>query len=422
MAYVEMAIAAARKVQPADVLALSDVKFVKACLVADGQAPTVRTILEPETGAFQIYGRNPGGDSGWAMHARGTIRARSEKRPVMIETLDEIRERCPIEVAHDDCYSQIREAGLDLVRRFAVSLDCGAARGSAWPESKFLPRSPMKKRQGPYTRPRWTLAFTSWGRWACKPRPGARAIGAFLFVEIGELLVYAWSGQPLWSRVWLSERGRDQMVVDCQVFEETGAVVWEARGLRCQAIGFGGRDAERSHDDLVYQSRWQVQPLPHRHLQRHDHADLVGAEPLGQAVRARPESYGRWAISIGVTKSSSPTSISSACSTRSRHSYSSVATGRSAGNSRSMRSPRNCGGSPAAANPGALPPLAVPGADTDPRRRRMAGCTAGRSRDPRNCGAPCCFGTRPSTRTWICCASAEDRWLRFFAARLTRFS
>ena len=80
MAYVEMAIAAARKVQPADVLALSDVKFVKACLVADGQAPTVRTILEPETGAFQIYGRNPGGDSGWAMHARGTIRAAIGKK------------------------------------------------------------------------------------------------------------------------------------------------------------------------------------------------------------------------------------------------------------------------------------------------------------------------------------------------------
>ena len=42
MAYVEMAFAAARRVQPAEVLALSEVKFVKALLIADGQAPTVR--------------------------------------------------------------------------------------------------------------------------------------------------------------------------------------------------------------------------------------------------------------------------------------------------------------------------------------------------------------------------------------------
>ena len=212
---------------------------------------------------------------------------RSEKRPVMIETLDEIRERCPIEVAHDDCYSQIREAGLDFGPAFRGVTRLWRGEGECLARIEIPAAIANEKTAGPLHPASMDACFHFLGTMGLQATAGGPGdSGAFLFVEIGELQVYAWSGQPLWSRVWLTERGRDQIVVNCQVFEETGAVVWEARGLRCQAIGFGGRDAERSHDDLVYQSRWQVQPLPHRHLQRHDCADLVGAELLGQAVQS----------------------------------------------------------------------------------------------------------------------------------------
>ena len=206
----------------------------------------------------------------------------------MSESLDEIRQRCPIEIAQDDCYSQIREAGLDYGPAFRGVSRLWRGEEECLAKIEIPAAIAGDKMAGPLHPAAMDACFHFLGTMGFRQaKSGSQnGQGAFLFVEIAELQAYTWTGQPLWSRVWLTERGRDQTVVNCQVFEETGALVWEGRGLRCQAIGFGDRDSEKAGDGLVYQSRWQVQPLPHRRLERNDRADLVGVELLGREVQS----------------------------------------------------------------------------------------------------------------------------------------
>jgi acyl transferase domain-containing protein/NADPH:quinone reductase-like Zn-dependent oxidoreductase/SAM-dependent methyltransferase/NADP-dependent 3-hydroxy acid dehydrogenase YdfG len=288
VAYVEMAFAAARLVEPAESMVVTDVKFVAPCILSDGHAPKLRTIIDAEQRTFQIFGRQLGGSSAWTLHAHGSVRARPGKRTDMAEVLAAAHTRCAAALSPDDCYARLREVGLDYgpafrgVQRLWLGDDECLARievpSALRDQDTAAPLHPATM----------DACFHFLGTLVVREnaRAGAPEQGAFLFAGIDELQVYHWSGGALWSRVWLAERTRKEIAVHCQVFEEGAGLVWEARGLRCQNVAIGQRGDDKRFADWVYQSRWHVQNTQHRHARRSDSADLPGLAALKRMVSA----------------------------------------------------------------------------------------------------------------------------------------
>ncbi len=254
--YLEMALAAAGKIQLTAAHVLEEVKFLKAFFLAEGQSAGVQTVFHAEEGTFHIYGRHPGASS-WTLHAQGRVRSRPSASPAPPLNLSEIWDRCPVEAAKDDCYRQFHERGLDygpsfqgidqlwrgngecLARIEVPELVKGlSAAGSLHPATVDAGIQVMLGTMS--TPANWSVAGSGQE--------------VYLPVEIAEVRVHGWSGEPLWSHARLVEKGRAHMVADVQVFEESGRLVWEARGLRCQAIRLQGDSAG---DDLLYESRWE---------------------------------------------------------------------------------------------------------------------------------------------------------------------
>ena len=67
--------------------------------------------------------------------------------------------------------------------------------------------------------------------------------GSIKSLTPGEVRDHGARGDTLWSHGRLLEQDADAIVAEVRVFEETGRLVWEALGLRCQAV------AKKAHEE-----------------------------------------------------------------------------------------------------------------------------------------------------------------------------
>lgn len=280
--YVELALAAAAALRPEATHVLEDVHFPETCLLSENQATVLQTTLHLEDGSFSIHGRRPGtpGTSGqWTLHARGTLRSRSRTRPPTPVQLADIWDRCPVEVPRADCYRRFHEQGLDYGLSFQ-GID------QLWRgEDECLARIDIREgvRGLPSTAPLHPATMD-----ACLHvvLGAAKAMGGdslYLPVQIAEVRVHGCSGDTLWSHGRIVEKGRGYLVADVRVFEESGQVVWEALGLRCQLVG-SGHDRTNPGDDLLYESKWELRPLADLPTPRAD-ADLPSPAQLTESLQ-----------------------------------------------------------------------------------------------------------------------------------------
>jgi NADPH:quinone reductase-like Zn-dependent oxidoreductase/SAM-dependent methyltransferase/acyl carrier protein len=83
--------------------------------------------------------------------------------------------------------------------------------------------------------------------------------GVYLPVEIEEVRVYGRPGGRLWSHARIVDFNRQGLTAGVRAYDESGRLILDIRGLRCQYVGVDGGQAE-SLDDLLYEFQWQIQP------------------------------------------------------------------------------------------------------------------------------------------------------------------
>lgn len=241
MGYLELGHAAGRTLHPEASLALHDVRFSRACLISENQPPTLQTIVQAESGEFTVHGRRSA-KAGWTLHARGFVRPDLEDQSTDSVKLTEIWDRCPIDVPRDDCYRLFHERGLDYGPAFQGIDQMWRGQGECLARIQV----PAQVRQAGPLHPATVDACLHVLLGAVMPGDGAQdsATGnLYLPVEVAEVDVHDHvADEMLWSHGRLTERTADSIVAEIRVFEETGRVVWEARGLRCQAVGGGAQD------------------------------------------------------------------------------------------------------------------------------------------------------------------------------------
>jgi NADPH:quinone reductase-like Zn-dependent oxidoreductase/SAM-dependent methyltransferase len=85
------------------------------------------------------------------------------------------------------------------------------------------------------------------------------AAGVYLPVEIRHLRVYGRTASLMWSHARLVEQSSRSTLADLDVYDDSGNLLIEARGIRCKLLDAGRSE---SIEDLVYEYLWRLEPRP----------------------------------------------------------------------------------------------------------------------------------------------------------------
>jgi acyl transferase domain-containing protein/NADPH:quinone reductase-like Zn-dependent oxidoreductase/acyl carrier protein len=306
-AYLEMGLAAARlELKPGQVT-LEEIKLNKALFLGAEQSVVVQSVYHPGERSLEILSRPAGTKTGWAQHASMRLRSTPEDRePSPAPALSAARGRCRTELSREDCYHIFSKVGLNYGPRFQGIKSFWYQEGEALAEV-VLPEQLHESVEGEY---HFHPALLD----ACLQTvlgtiPGLlRALGkgatpeAYLPVELAEVRVYGRPGTRVWCHAQLVERTQKGIVADLQVYSDTDTLLWEGRGLRCQAVGVGG--GRHMLTEHLYQYRWQLALRPTTGLTPNVSCPLPGLAAIAAHVQPRveelvgqkniPEWYGRF--------------------------------------------------------------------------------------------------------------------------------
>ena len=289
-AYLEMALAAAKLAVEGGGAILEEVQMLKACFLPEDQAQMMQSFFNPSDSSFTVFGRPQLGNAAWTMLARGILRGRPVEAAPAID-LEEIRQRCRVEIDAESCYTRFKNVGLDYGPAFQSLRSIRQGEREALGEI-HAPAAVLAELDRYLLHPALLDACVQtifglpslWGR-------SGDGQGVFLPVEVEQLRVHAPLEGELWCQTRLVEQQRDSIVADLRVFGASGKLLVEIRGLRCQSVGDAGDKAE-TLDDLLYEYDWQFQPLSGR-----ADANAAGALPqprdLAPAVQAEAQRLGQ---------------------------------------------------------------------------------------------------------------------------------
>lgn len=281
--YVEVAAEAADKRFGASAWMLEDMDFVRALVVPEAEeTPRLQIGLEPAQSRFTISSA-VGTEAGtWSTHCTGKLRACPDEGARGRIALARVRARCAERVSPQELYRKFREVGLEFGPAFRGV-------GRLWRrDGEALGRVSATESIGETV-----------GRYRVHPAlldacfqvlsaalPEAAAGGArrlYLPVHVERLKFLARPGRAMWSHARLVRRGGNAIVGDIRIADESGAVLIEIDGFRCQAMRAAGSEDPQS---WLYESRWEAKPLGGREALRPAADFLAPPSRAAQRVRA----------------------------------------------------------------------------------------------------------------------------------------
>ena len=255
-AYVEGVLAVGREMFGADTdLAIDRLRLSSPCFPTEPQPTTLRTIFDPDESTIRIYSRPPGLNS-WT--ALGGGRVRKLDRPCASKQghIEQIRQRCSVELTSEECYARLWEMDLQFGKAFRAidRVWCGSR------EVVGLIRAPQEIQDSLDSYQLHPVMLD-----ACFQTVGVyvaqEAVEPKLYLpaEVKEARVYGRTGETLWSHARLVELNETGVVADFQIFDEENRLLLELKGARCQSVA--GGSSER-FGDLLFEYRWVLKAEP----------------------------------------------------------------------------------------------------------------------------------------------------------------
>ncbi len=285
-AYLEMALAAGKEVFGSGPYVLEDVRFVKGCFLPKGDARIGQTVFDPQESTLQIYSSTLDSDAKWVLHATGVVRSRQEEPADPPFSPPAVQERCLGELSGTACYEGLKKIGLEYGPTFQAIERLWVGDGEALGEIA-LPDLLVPELEQYQFHPAALDACLQviLGTLARTSRVEDAGRGVYLPVEIEEARVYGRPGSRLWSHARVVELNRLGLTAQVRAYDESGRLILDIRGLRCQYVGVDGGQAE-SLDDLLYEFQWQLQPRPSGSRAAGSFASLPPLENLAADVIA----------------------------------------------------------------------------------------------------------------------------------------
>ncbi|MEH2004545.1 SDR family NAD(P)-dependent oxidoreductase [Nostoc sp.] len=263
VAYVEMALAAARETLGNEPYVLSEIEFQKALTLPARETLTLQLILDPSKTSFDIYSKGFDDEQIWTKHATGKLKITqdgSRTHPVM---LDEYKSRCTKEISQSNCYQQFQEMGLEYGSCFRLieQLKCGE--GEALGQIGVVPALQIQVEDYQLHPAILDACFQVLLGAVCFDSKA----GIYLPVGINRLRVYGRPGHQFWSHARLVEQSATSINGDIQLLDQAGNVLVEIQGLRCQLLeGTQQQATLEKMDNYLYEYQWKLKARPGQEL------------------------------------------------------------------------------------------------------------------------------------------------------------
>jgi polyketide synthase 12/epothilone polyketide synthase D len=257
-AYLEIAFAVARQVSGDGPCQIDAVKFANPCFPTHDRALWLHTAFDREDATIRIASRCLDSDEEWTTNASAAVRSCPTQSAAEESSRETIRDRCPKAFTGADCYPYFQRLGLDYGPLFQ-----GIERG--WQGDReclaevCLPEKLIGSEEEHLFHPALLDAcFQS--VIAADSLFNQVVDQLYLPVEVEQVRLYRRAGRRVWSHSRLREKTPRGSVADLDIYDESGDLVAQVRGLRGQRVA--GENADESLDDLLYAYEWQSQPLP----------------------------------------------------------------------------------------------------------------------------------------------------------------
>lgn len=273
-AYLEMALAAGKRVFKSANLMLADVSIDQALRLPEDAVTTIQTVLTPtetDTFTFQIFSAKAGLESNttsWMLHASGKIEKQTHNQTPESGQLITWQEMCRREVLVNDQYEWYRAQGLGYGSTFQAVTQLWQAdtNGINRETASALGRIQLPD----------TLSRADYGFHPVLLDAGLQVLGAifngkessstYLPVELERFHVYSQSSDRLWGyaqlRPMTDDASSQKLTADIYLLNEAGDMVVYLEGLLLKQVA---RSASVEQppiklDESLYQIVWQAQP------------------------------------------------------------------------------------------------------------------------------------------------------------------
>jgi len=266
-AYAEMAVAAGVQRFGSESCTLEEMECHKPLFLTSEEPKKLQLVLEGGQDRFEIYSQETSGT--WTRHATGKVRrgtAVTVPAPVRIE---EIRSRCPRQLSREEWYRLSHAAGLEYGLAFQGIKQLWCSPGEALGQIQ-IPNT-LASLNNYHLHPAVLDACIQVLVGCITPPAGMVILGSGLYLpqRIDHLRTFGRlvpeSGKApepatLWCHVRLLRREQRSITVALQVFDDSGTVLADIRGLTCQILAGTGPDALPALNNCLYEYRWQPQP------------------------------------------------------------------------------------------------------------------------------------------------------------------
>jgi acyl transferase domain-containing protein/acyl carrier protein len=270
-AYIEIALAAASKVFGSGFHILEQLNFQRMLFLPTEGSQTIQLVIYPKmTGKviFQFFSLQQGDaqrQASWTQHATGVIHLNQGdvQAPLLEQFIPEkIQDRCRETISRTEHYQALLERGLHYGPSFQGIEQLWRRDGEAIAQLR-LPETTVSE-AGAYQVHPAILDACFQVLEAALPREDPRIVAKATYLPVGmeSLRVYDRPRNGIWCRALVQPVAKtelDRLAGDVFLFDESGQIMLEARGLRVQQVDRDvRRHAAQNIKDWLYITRWEL--------------------------------------------------------------------------------------------------------------------------------------------------------------------
>ncbi|HET6546723.1 MAG TPA: SDR family NAD(P)-dependent oxidoreductase [Rhodanobacteraceae bacterium] len=252
--YVEMALAAARRLEPDGEIALRDVEFLRPLVLADRKGLRIQIAIDPDDARFDIHAGAATEAAGWARYARGRISRGAGSRAPACDA-EAIRTRLDAACGPDDFYAGLHQRGLHYGERFRGirALHVGA-------RDALAVIGPVATLRAETHGVHPALLDACFQLLAAVAGAGAHDERLFLPTGIDEIRLYRSAGPTFLARCRLESASESGVTGSIELLDLSGTPILSVRGLHARFVDspYARTDAI---DECLYEYRWEPQPI-----------------------------------------------------------------------------------------------------------------------------------------------------------------
>lgn len=293
--YVEMALAAVGATGKNGTIVLEQIEFRRLLVLGPREETILHSVIDPETGTFEIHSARKSDSPGWNLHASarlGIPRAGEADDP---GNLERIRERCRSELSGDAFYQKLEECGYQYSGAFRAAVRLWQGEGEALGRIELPDLSPDPYRVHPaLLDAAFQVLFAAGGHLEGQGAMGSETPAGMAPVPVflKRIEFRGSPGRSAWAHARVHPDARGGMRGSGCLMDEKGKALLRYDGLHLKATE--GRGVARdSLDDCLFEYVWEPQGE-----EDHGDATAVSPEELLRRVRGdleRRAGEGNWA-------------------------------------------------------------------------------------------------------------------------------